>query len=226
MKLRIAHSSDLHGNIDVVIQYYHNKNINFDLWLDTGDFFPNSPECNNTGIVNHSFEKEFQEQWLNENNRIEKINNFIKNIPFVSVPGNHDFINLVEMLIKSGNDNVYQVIPEGINVFGIKIAGFPEIPFINGEWNFEVHECNQIIEQAVLSGADILATHAPSKGILDLHYKDNDGWSKLTSSLMYLPHTIRHHFFGHIHESYGKIQQNGIKFYNGSCNFKIHEIEI
>ena len=61
---------------------------------------------------------------------------------------------------------------------------------------------------------DILITHIPPYGILDLDEGINYGSEKLLEKLTTL--NLKAHLFGHIHSNHGLENINGITFSNGS----------
>ena len=61
---------------------------------------------------------------------------------------------------------------------------------------------------------DILITHSPAYGILDLDDGINDGSEEILSKLAEL--NLKAHLFGHIHRQHGITKQNGIIFSNGA----------
>ena len=73
------------------------------------------------------------------------------------------------------------------------------------------------------SDADIVVTHGPAYGVLDMllneqHAGDKDLLKKL------LQHKPKVHICGHIHESYGWVQRHGIKFINACLLNEAYEL--
>lgn len=71
---------------------------------------------------------------------------------------------------------------------------------------------------------EIMVTHSPPYGILDevsnFGIKQNMGCKYLLGEIKHLTN-LKHHFFGHIHSSYGQMEVNGVNFYNAAiCNRK------
>lgn len=69
---------------------------------------------------------------------------------------------------------------------------------------------------------DILVTHGPPKGILDMVYsfdgvtpKDRVGCEELNEKVFNLP-KLKHHIFGHIHSSHGHQEVVGKHFWNAA----------
>ena len=210
--MRVLHTSDLHG--ETWRLYEHSA---FDVWLDTGDFFPNMTR----GII--PFEMDFQRGWFNKH--AEKILGWLQGRPVLSVPGNHDFVSLVDMINQRKRSDAREITPRGITAGGFKWAGFRNINFIVGEWAGESQhdELKSLVEMTWASNHGILVTHAPPGGILD----DTVGYgiAYLSTALAYHPHKIRTHFFGHCHEDAGRsVEEMGVTFYNGSRGAKIINI--
>lgn len=228
--MKILHTSDLHGNIQQHLEKV--SCLDFDVWIDTGDFFKNYPTyVPNRGLwIEKNNEIKNQKDWLQKEYRY--IESVLRNRPFISVSGNHDFISLGEELIELGLSNIYQVDTKGVELFNIKFAGFPNIPMIEGIWN---HETNKeyfanLFQELEKSNPDILVCHCPPRGILDLIPEKNIKIGvDYNSFLSYSKHKIKHMFFGHCHEQGGKkevIQEMNISFYNGAGHAIIHEIKI
>lgn len=222
---RILHTSDLHGSYKALLAC----TADFDLWLDTGDFFDNVGRVTKTqGLIDPRYEAVSQIKWLGYKNLAARITAWLNGRPAVIMPGNHDFVSLATALKKAGA-NVHVVTPQGVTVMGIKFAGFREVPYIDNEWVGETQDFNALIDQTFASNPDILVTHAPAAGILDeteyVGYTGH-GIKSLTPALTYAaPANLKHHFFGHCHKSGGQtIEEMGIQFHNGAGNLIVHEV--
>lgn len=235
--MKILHTSDLHSNLIDVFKEKEGLIDEFDVWVDTGDFFPNNLVIKSQGNfryygVDKDHEVKFQKEWLKKENILEIITKWLNGRPFISVSGNHDFISLVDELKKFGCPNVFEVSSTGFELFGLKWAGFPNINWIGGFWNHETVPATfyQIIDEIKLSNPDILITHSPPHKILDVggFHSENLGIVYLSQFLFNSVHNIKHHFFGHIHELGGSKTdcETGVTFYNGSTCAQIHNIDI
>jgi len=221
--MKILHTSDLHlteGAKKRLLSF----DEDFDLWLDTGDFFPTYGRRPNTHYrIDADAEKWFQNKWCNYKDIDKKLKKWLNGRPVIYVSGNHDFIDLGTVLKLAGHENVHMITPEGLDMFGHRWAGFREVPPISGQWAGECYDFSDIIEKTLQFEPDILVTHAPAHGILD--EIANYGISELTNQLMYKPSYIAHHFFGHCHVDGGKmLELRGIKFVNGAQHMKVWEI--
>ena len=212
--VRVLHTSDLHGKIDAVL----NSAIEFDLWVDTGDFFPN--ESRGT----RSIEVAFQTQWLSDENLPERIASWLNGRPMISVGGNHDFVSLADALRGAGVD-AHEITPEGVEDAGLTWAGFREVPWMMGEWNGETHDFNEVVGATFQSSPDVLVTHAPPAGVLDTCPDHGGGVSALMTALCWQDHEVKAHFFGHIHEFGGQtVNKMCVMFVNGAGHAVVHNL--
>ena len=133
----------------------------------------------------------------------------------VVIAGNHDFG------FESKNPDI--VIPpeiiylenNSITIEGIKIWGSPVCtPYY--EWAFMWDERKrEILYESIPDDIDIVINHGPAYGILDFTTKQtNAGCEFLLKRLK----EIRPKLFvcGHIHENYGVVEVDGIKFVNAA----------
>lgn len=201
----IAHISDLHGNLDALLS----STVTPDVWVISGDFCPNESRGD------ADLERMAQSAWLED--VIDEVIEVLRGRPVVWVGGNHDYINIADALSARGVEAV-TVTPEGVEVAGVRFAGFPEIPFIAGEWNNECHDLTPMVEAAMAADPEVLVTHAAPAGILDDDHGCGHGCGvrSLTSALAYMPHRVRAHLFGHIHASEGVVEEMGITFSNAA----------
>jgi Icc-related predicted phosphoesterase len=138
----------------------------------------------------------------------------------VAIAGNHDFaFERCPELLKLGRINYLE--NSSINIDGKNFYGSPVQPWFM-DWAFNVQRGAAIkkywdmIPEAGL--VDVLITHGPPMGILDVtapqyggeHVGCEDLMKQVEISLPAL------HVFGHIHGGYGKRTYRGIDFYNAS----------
>lgn len=184
---------------------------------DTHNSYPNLPECDlliHTGdLTNSGTAAELEDgiNWLSSLKAKHKI----------FVPGNHDqgldsthvdgmSLPDVARFILSSQDRGVQIVSEGIvDVEGLLIGCVSLTPNFGG-WAFggNVMQLHESYNSVLSSDIDILATHGPAFGVLDLNFdRFRCGSEILSESLMTYRHRngkpIIAHLFGHIHESRG-----------------------
>lgn len=199
--MKILHSSDLHGQWEGLFAF-----TDFDVWIDTGDFFPNKSRGK------RHIEVPYQTSLASS--IAPRLEEWLRGRPALICPGNHDYTSLS---LKSG-------IPIGlqaVEICGLKFAGFRNIPFIAGEWNYESTE-DQIGKLCdSLSPCDVLVTHTAPANILDASY----GSSALAQWLTYKQQGVKMHLFGHVHDCGGQqVEEMGILFRNGAQHISTLEV--
>lgn len=201
---------------------------------DTHSYFPSLPKeaeiiihsgdlCPNLTRGDRKIEVPYQSKWIIDKSATFK--DWIEDRPFLFCAGNHDFIDPTPLLQKAGI-NAINLTNQSYQYKGIKFYGFPYIPWICGEWNYECHhpEMNREIRRlrdVLLSGIDVLVTHCPPYGVLDANVVLRDGktmivpsWAEscgntqLTNLLTYdledlsIESRPKYLLCGHIHESH------------------------
>tara|TARA_Y100000310_G_scaffold40157_1_gene37658 strand:+ start:825 stop:1922 length:1098 start_codon:yes stop_codon:yes gene_type:complete len=209
--MRVLHSSDLHGNWKQLLAFQ-----DFDVWVDSGDFFPNktrgTPE-----------EKRYQTRWFANKRVGERLTKWLDGRPLISVPGNHDYTSL-PLLMREAGAETFPITPEGVTVYGIRYAGFREVPFIEGEWAGEIPQgaFRDLVWRTFRNRPHVLVTHAGPGSILSGGDSYHCGIDSLVGRLAYQPHDVRAHFFGHDHD-YGSqtLTELGVLFSNSATKPKI-----
>mgnify|MGYP000860232951 CR=1 FL=1 len=217
--MRILHISDTHGNFSPP-QYY-----TYDCVIHSGDFLPNHSN-------NLKEEIKFQKEWLKNN--YQYIKNIAGNKKFLFTLGNHDFINPDELenLLKSYGIDAVNLHNKVTTYNSFNIYGFPYVPYLRGNWNYERNhqdmliEVNKMIDNIGDKYIHIFVCHSGLNGILDLNYSnDHIGSSIIRDALYYklnnLPILYCH---GHIHESQGVSFKDSMLISNASKNYNIIEI--
>lgn len=209
--VKILHLSDTHG--------FHEE-----LKIERGDIVIHSGDAANS--IDVAF---------NTNEMLDFLEWFSK-LPFqrkVFVPGNHDISMWVgAVTVEQFSDRGIDVlINSDIEVDGLKIWGSPYTPrlfehYTNWAWGLKRSEMNKVWD-LIPNNMDILVTHGPPKGILDLCgcHENRDvpcqaGDKILLNKVLEIKPKL--HAFGHIHQekSYmnsGVFLKNNIAFSNGSC---------
>lgn len=172
-----------------------------DVLLHAGDF---------TGSGSISETKNFM-HWFNEQPAKHKI--------FIS--GNHDFLdqdypNLFKEMLKEYPGITY-LKDEGTEIDGIKIWGRPWTPEFNS-WAFSCPRGSPKMTSTLTvipHGTHILLTHGPAAGILDKTITgESVGCNDLLEELAVIQPKIV--VCGHIHQSSGVLDKDGIKYINAS----------
>lgn len=205
--LRVLHSSDLHGACEALLAVQED----FEVWLDTGDFFPNLGRVQDTGFrIDPDEERRHQLHWFEQSGLSGRLCHWLQGRKALSVPGNHDFVSLAALLRQSGGD-ADEITTDGVRALGVTWAGFREVPWMNGEWEGEVRDFAALVHAAFAADPDILATHAPPTGILD--HPGLFGIPELAAALTGRKHHIKAHFFGHEHDDGGRWTRVGETLY-------------
>ena len=131
----------------------------------------------------------------------------------ILISGNHDFLfernpSLAQDMI---SENVIYLESSSVEIDGIKIFGEPRTPWFHN-WAFNVRRGKDIKKywNAVPEDTDILISHGPPQGILDMTIEgESVGCEELLARLPALK-KLKLVCFGHIHEARGSY-----KFVNG-----------
>lgn len=154
---------------------------------------------------------------------LSEVNEFFAALPHthkVFVPGNHDwcFEKSPERACELVSEATC-LIDESIEIEGMTIWGSPWQPeFHNWAFNLPRGPKLKAVWQMIPVDTDIVITHSPPRGILDLCSNGRfEGCDDLRDRIFEV--RPRLHLFGHIHESYGSEIREGIRFINASvCN--------
>lgn len=207
-EIKILHISDTHG-------FHHDMPLveDIDIIIHTGDETSSArPIVNEIELMNFI-------KWYEQVNAKHKI----------LIAGNHSaalYNKLVtkETLAKHG---IHYLENEGLELLGLNIWGSPWVPTF-GNWYFMKDRVKlDKIWQHIPSNTDILLTHGPPKGILDISTTRQGnieycGDSALRKRIFKLK--LKANLFGHIHDSKnnfnaGVTQLVGLDtiFSNGAC---------
>lgn len=109
----------------------------------------------------------------------------------------------------------------------IKVYGSPWQPWFH-DWAFNVQRGSKLeaIWSQIPEDTDLLITHGPPQGILDLcDHGEQVGCDDLLRRVKQLK--LKLHVFGHIHESYGFEEINGTIYANASsCNLRYNPVNL
>lgn len=150
----------------------------------------------------------------------------------VFIPGNHD-ISLdvthpamaknrtvgrrIHEKARAALKDMHLLIDAGIELMGVKIWGSPWTPRFYG-WAFMYDDDGLAYShwKRIPEGLDVLITHGPPKGILDLTDDNRPAGSALLHDITFLKKP-KIHAFGHIHSGYGETKIQGIHFINAAA---------
>lgn len=163
---------------------------------------------------------------------VRSFNEWLGTLPHrykVCICGNHDFCFEREPEETQSLITAAQYLQdEAIVIEGLKIYGSPWQPWFF-DWAFNLQRGEEIRRkwELIPDDTDILVTHGPVYGVLDkVRTGELVGCEELllkTKSLQQL----KLHVAGHIHESYGEAQRDGVKFVNAStCNLKNEPVNV
>jgi len=148
----------------------------------------------------------------------------------IFIAGNHDFY-----FENTPPDEVHNLIPEniiylndsGIEIEGLKIWGSPIQPWFHN-WAFNRERGAEIKKHwnLIPNNVDILITHGPAYGILDLTVRNESvGCEDLLHKIKEIKPQV--YVSGHIHEAYGQVDLFDTKFINASVlNFNYQLINL
>lgn len=132
----------------------------------------------------------------------------------VVIAGNHDWLfqrepGIARMLL---GDSIYYLQDSCVTIDGLHIYGSPWQPYFQG-WAFNlpretIHKKWELIPE----GLDILVTHGPPMGILDMGV----GCAALSVRVEQVKPRV--HVFGHIHPGYGTVRCGDTLYVNASIS--------
>lgn len=135
----------------------------------------------------------------------------------IFIAGNHDFFfekEKIDVIRRMLPDGVQYLKDEAICINGVKIWGSPYTPWFY-RWAFNKRRGGPLAQHwsHIPPDADILLTHGPVYGILDMVLNGESAGDKdLLKKVLDIKPKV--HVCGHIHESYGTIKRHGIRFVN------------
>ena len=144
----------------------------------------------------------------------------------IFVAGNHDWLfqtdNRYARLLLANSKMIY-LQDSSTEINGLRIYGSPWQPRFF-DWAFNLNRGAELAEKWKLipDDIDILITHGPPNGILDLvprkGWDENTGCEELRKRVEDIAKLgrLKLHVFGHIHCGYGMEQELGLTFVNAS----------
>jgi Icc-related predicted phosphoesterase len=141
----------------------------------------------------------------------------------VFVPGNHDrlFYEDPKEALKL-LPGVIVLLDETVELLGLRIYGTSWLRFKHGKFPFEIESLSEMFAK-IPTNTDILVTHSPPYGIMDLNGKGEHLGSD--SLLREIKDRVKPklHVFGHTHRGYGSMKVWDTQFVNGSLVDEDHE---
>lgn len=135
----------------------------------------------------------------------------------ILIAGNHDWLFERDPgLARSLTKGFHYLEDSEVNVGGLSVWGSPWSPEFNG-WAFNLPRGPRLAQKwdLIPVNIDILVTHGPPRGILDLTPTgEMVGCADLTRRLMAANPLL--HVFGHVHSGYGELLEAGTQFVNAS----------
>lgn len=209
--MRIICISDTHEQHTALNQYLYDSVFthNVDMIICAGD-----TANNKSSALNYNPQLDFI-QWFSE-------------LPFkykLYVPGNH---NTSEHKIDKKiyeDANIIRLLHQPITIENINFFGSPYTPTFGEGWAFNVNRHKlQPYWEDIPFNTDILITHGPPKGILDVASRDHNFTEQVgCKSLLNRVFQIQpqYHIFGHLHDedtifNHGIRDINGTRFVNAS----------
>lgn len=207
----IGHFSDLHGDLRALLHAPQQP----DVWVDSGDFFPDDPTYgygSPNEQVNH-----YQRKWFNGVR--EEFLERLGGKPLLTLQGNHDDVSLYGLL-RHRKYPVFEVTPEGVDVAGVRWAGFGYTPLQLGP-----ELLLRLLHASLAAQPQVLVTHAPPHDVL-CGGKPDWGLPCLSATLRSDGHRVKLHLFGHVHEDGGRMQETawGVRHYNGARKMRFIEL--
>lgn len=137
--------------------------------------------------------------------------------------GNHDFTfetdpSVCASLIGEHAPRCIYLNDSGIEIEGLNIWGSPVSPFFFN-WAFNRHRGSEIRYHwdKIPDNTDILITHGPVFECVDQTTRgESVGCIDLRDTINNRLKNLKLHVSGHIHEAYGQIEKNGVKYVNAS----------
>jgi Icc-related predicted phosphoesterase len=136
----------------------------------------------------------------------------------IMIGGNHDFglQNNKGAILSLFDPDVIYLEDRAITIDGIKIYGSPYTPEFNN-WAF-MRKDEELARHwdNIPDDVDVLVTHGPPYSILDTTQEGLNVGSKTLYDRIKQLKKLKHHIFGHIHESHGDITIDDVQFHNVS----------
>ena len=159
---------------------------------------------------------------------IEDFNDWLGELPHkyrLVVPGNHEFFLEADSERRSLVSEATVLINEGIDIGGLRMWGSPVTPLYGGAFGLVSPEDRKRLYARIPEDTDILITHGPPYGILDVAPGSSihSGCKELLDAVLRI--RPRLHVFGHIHGAGGILTTEHTTFVNAALPGVDAEIE-
>ena len=145
----------------------------------------------------------------------------------IFVPGNHSTAIERGLIRPEEYPQVHFLIHQEMECNGLKIFGSPYTPQFFDWAYMRSREALGLIWQSLPAGVDILITHGPPKGALDVTLDRKSAKPIHVGSQSLMRHVVNRvqpkiHAFGHIHDepgivNFGVLERDGVTFVNCAC---------
>ncbi len=156
---------------------------------------------------------------------VESFDRWLGTLPHrykVVICGNHDFcFQKAPSEARARITNAIYLEDSGCEIEGLKFYGSPWQPWFGG-WAFNLPRGDALaaVWSLIPTGLDVLITHGPPEGILDLtRHGEAVGCRDLLDRVLEVQPRL--HVFGHIHEAAGQRIVEGITFVNASTQIGV-----
>ena len=193
--MKITHISDTHG------QYWDLVIPPCDVLVITGDILKQGLRIQEVDDFN---------AWL----KYEKQDGVFKHC--IVIAGNHDRIfESQRELCDSRLPNAIYLEDSGVTIEGVKFYGAPWTPNFY-DWAFMPERGKPMKAKwdLIPNDVDVLLTHGPAHGTLDLITGINAGCEELAFAIDRVK--PKYHLFGHIHAGYGTLYKDGVNYINAA----------
>ena len=144
----------------------------------------------------------------------------------VVIAGNHDFGFEQQPDARHWITGATYLQDESLRIEGVHLWGSPWQPWFH-DWAFNLPRGEALREKwdQIPLDVDVLITHGPPYQILDRCFDGREvGCEELRAAVFRVRPKV--HLFGHIHEAYGQVEIDGIRFINAStCTLQYQPIQ-
>jgi Icc-related predicted phosphoesterase len=219
--MRICHVSDTHGGLFPL-------EGDFDVIVHSGDFMPNAPNFRESQRT-RAHDPKYQRNWIGHNKK--KIREWTQGRKLLLCRGNHDFFDPIPDMQGYAIDCT-DITNRTVALNGSVFCGFPWVPYMSGEWAFELrvpemrHQIDFLIASYRNRPFNVLVAHCPPAHILDVDENgDHAGNGPMMSALTYSTDLVLSHYLcGHIHPSHGVANEGGVLFSNAATTQRLIEV--